>query len=458
MRQIRQGVVLEQQQKLFMTTELRQAISILQMSAIELNDYIWKEVEENPFLEEDLTKQREKGDDVNRQISIDEVASYFTPHSYEKSERAERPESNSFENYVTHKPSLYEYLKAQFDLDVKRRADLVIGDYLLGSLDSNGYLCTDVNEVGRKLQVRVSHVERVLQMIQDLYPPGVGARNLRECLLLQLNRRAEKDGLAIKIVQNYLQDLAAKKLQKIARMLSVPVQEVQAADDLIKKLNPKPGAQYGNEADLFVWPDVKVLNEQSCYTVIVNDLNFPCLKMNQDYLDLIRCASPYAEEVKHYLHEKMEAALGLIRGIEQRRMNIYKVTNCIVGLQREFLDRGIEYLKPLTMGQIADLVNIHESTVSRVASNKYVQTPRGLFELKFFFNSGVESSTLAKVCSKSVKHLIQEIIREEDPTQPLSDQAITELLVNKGINISRRTVNKYRQSMNIPPNNYRKRY
>ncbi len=459
MRQIRQGIVLEQQQKLFMTTELRQAISILQMSAIELNDFIQKEMEENPFIEEDLTQPNQAGSDGNTQINIDEVIEYFDQSNYEQKARVDEPESNSFENYVIYQPSLYEYLREQLILETKDEIDGIIGDYLLGSLDQNGYLGVDPAEISRNLGLHFYRVERVLQMIQNLQPPGIGARNLRECLLLQINKRKDsKSRLAKQIIQDYLQDLADKKFQKIARALGVSVHQVQEGDDLIRTLNPKPGAQYGNEANLFIWPDVKVLSSQSGYAVLVNDLNFPCLKINQSYLELIKRAPPYVEEVKDYLNEKMEAALGLMRGIEQRRLNIYKVMNCIVELQQDFLDKGIEYLKPLTMSQIAELVDIHESTVSRVASNKYVQTPRGLFALKFFFNSGVESNSVAKVCSKSVKHLIREMIKGEDPTQPLSDQSIMEMLVEKGINISRRTVNKYRQSMNIAPNNRRRRF
>jgi len=306
--------------------------------------------------------------------------------------------------------------------------------------------------------VNINKVEEVLKTIHSFNPPGIGARNLQECLQLQLQSKRIDDGLTKEIIKNYLNEIGEKKLNKIANELTVDVHAVQKAYDLIRTLDPKPGLQYGAERNPFVWPDVTVMKNEGKYTVSVNDLDLSYLKINRVYIDLFKNNAYLSEDARKYLKEKLESALGLIRGIEQRRMNIYKVVQCIVNIQSDFLDRGIEYLKPLTMSKVAELVNIHESTVSRVTCNKYVQTPRGLFALKYFFNSGLASGCSKKVSSASIKYLIREIISSEDSADPLSDQKIMDILVHKGISISRRTVNKYRQSMGIQSNLLRKRY
>lgn len=467
MRQIRQDVFLEQQQKLFMTTELRQAISVLQMSTLELSEYITKKIEENPFLDEDEPTENTNTEVVAKtstKVNIDDLIEHFSDsgagHIWnERTERNDRNESNSpYDQYLSDKPSLYENLECQLNLEIKNSTDSIIGNFLIGSIDRNGYLTTDLEFVANTLNVPVDKVEDVLRVIHTFYPVGVGARNLQECLLLQLKANGDDTPLNEKIIGDYFQELAEKKLNKIANALSVPVKEVQAVYDLIRTLDPKPGLQFGAERNPFIWPDVTIMKDQNDYLVIVNDLDYNYLRINQTYVDIIKNGSGLTDDVRKYLEDKFDSALGLIRGIEQRRLNIYKVVQSIVDIQRDFFDSGIEYLKPLTMSQVADLVSIHESTVSRVACNKYVQTPRGLFSLKYFFNSGVGSYDCDKVSSKSVKHLIQEIVNKEDPSEPLSDQDIMLMLVSKGVKISRRTVNKYRTSLGIPTNLLRKRY
>lgn len=472
MRQARQEVFLEQQQKLFMTTELCQAISVLQMSALELSEYIVKKVEENPFLDEEVQPEIKENENENvnvnvnakadvdkntNRVNMDDLIEHFNGSNISHIWN-EKYENSPYEQYLSNVPSLYEHLESQLNLEIESPSDILIGNYLIGNIDNNGYLCTDIAEVGKKLNVQEEKVLEVLKIIQSFQPPGVGARSLQECLLLQLEYGDKKDPLVQKVLENYFKEIAEKKLNKIANSLGVSVKKVQEIYDVIRMLDPKPGLQYGTERNPFIWPDVTVMKDQGNYLVMVNDLDFSYLRINQTYVDIFRNSSSFSEDVKKYLEEKFDSALGLIRGIEQRRLNIYKVVQCIVDIQREFLEKGIEYLKPLTMSQIAEIVNIHESTVSRVTCNKYVQTPRGLFALKYFFNSGVSSFDSDKVCSKSVKHSIQEIIANENPKEPLSDQEIVFLLMNKGIKISRRTVNKYRQSLGIPTNLQRKRY
>jgi RNA polymerase sigma-54 factor len=459
MRQIRQDIFLEQQQKLYMTTELRQAISVLQMSALELNDYIEKKMEENPFLDEDNPPNNSNEEDPVKypdKINVDDIIEQLQDSSpYYNS--AEQVENNPYEKYLSDKPSLYEHLECQLYLELENPTDILIGKYLIGNIDRNGYLCIELTEVEKRLNISLDRVKKVLHVIQTFNPAGIGARNLQECLLLQLKSRGQGNILAQRIIEKHLKELAERKLNKIAGELSVPVRKVQEVHDFILSLDPKPGLQFGSDNNPIIWPDVSVVKDQGTYTILVNDLDFSFLRINNSYANLFRQAA-LSEDVRKYLEEKFELALGLIRGIEQRRLNIYKVVKCIVDIQSDFFDKGIEYLKPLTMSQVAEMVNIHESTVSRVACNKYIQTPRGLFALKYFFNSGLDSAASDKVCSKSIKYLIREIIRTEDAESPLSDQEIMEILIDKGIKISRRTVNKYRQSMGIASNTLRKRF
>jgi len=471
MSQIQPNLLLEQQQKLYMTTELRQAISLLQMSSVELNDYIRSKIEENPFLEEEgpsevneesRTEFSEESNSYGTvsKLSIEEFLELSRENyvNYSSGESQEEKEENPYERYLSSKISLYDHLELQLNMEIQNQADIIIGNYLIGNIDSNGYLCVDLAHVAKTLGVKIKKVEEILRVIQTFTPVGVGARNLQECLLIQLKHYGKDSELAVAVIQGYLKELGERKWTKIARELAVPVKKIQEVYDLIRTLDPKPGLQYGSDSEQLILPDVTVIKDNGQYRVIVNDLDFPCLRINQYHMNLFKQTKNLTGDVKKYLEEKFESALGLLRGIEQRRLNIYKVVQCVVDIQKDFLDQGIEYLKPLTMSQVAQMVNIHESTVSRVVCNKYVQTPRGIFALKYFFNSGVDSYVSSKVCSKTIKHLIREIINEEDPNNPLSDQEIMDILVNKGIKISRRTVNKYRQSMGIPTNLHRKRY
>jgi len=475
MSQIQPNLLLEQQQKLFMTTELRQAISLLQMTSVELNDYIRSKIEENPFLEEEGPSEESEENRTEFASEIEEESNNYGIVSklsieefleqsrdnhinYFSDERQEEREEYPYERYLSSKTNLYEHLELQLNLEVKNHADVIIGNYLIGNIDSNGYLTVDLADAAKALGVKIKKVEEVLRIIQTFTPIGVGARNLQECLLIQLRYYGKDSELAVAVVQNYLKELGERKWTKIARELAVPVKKIQEVYDLIRTLDPKPGLQFGSDTEQLIIPDVTVIKDNGQYRVIVNDLDFPCLRINQYHMNLFKQTKNLTGDVKKYLEEKLESALGLLRGIEQRRLNIYKVVQCVVNIQRDFLDHGIEYLKPLTMSQVAQMINVHESTVSRVVSNKFVQTPRGIFALKYFFSSGVDSYVSSKVCSKTIKHLIREIINDEDPSNPLSDQEIMEILVNKGIKISRRTVNKYRQSMGIPTNLHRKRY
>lgn len=453
---------IEQQQKLLMTPELRQAIAILQMSTLELSQYVQKELQENPVLEE--REPEDSGDsdfdesDSKQEDKTEEWLEYFNDRDIGLAQKD--PEEKSFDNYLTRKPSLYDHLQFQLQMACLEPDELAVGNYLIGSIDAAGYLCVSLQEVSDKTGVELERVEDVLCVIQSFHPHGIGARDLPECLLIQLKHYGKEDPLAEAIINDHLDDLARGRLNKIAQTLGTTVYRVQEVCDLIRTLDPKPGLQYSSTDEVkYIIPDVAVEKVEGEYVVIVNDASFPRLMVNHMYTDMLRQPETFTNDARKFLEEKMGSAVWLIKSIEQRRMTLYKVARCIVDIQTEFLDKGIRYLKPLNLKHVADLVDVHESTVSRATSNKYIQTPQGLFELKFFFSGGVESCTGSeKVSSRSIKSMIETIVNDEDPTNPMSDQSITELLKNKGIQISRRTVAKYRQELGILSTTARKRY
>jgi len=456
-----QDVFLQQQQKLLMTPELRQAIAILQMSTLELGEYIESELLENPFLE--IKEPEENGEaekeNTESETKIEELLEYYNDRDIEYTPNSREEEGQSIDNFLTRRPNLYEHLEFQLHLASREEDDLLIGDYLLGSIDKNGYLCINLTEVASILDVPLEKVEKVLKMIQAFHPHGVGARNLSECLILQLRYYNKENYIATKIIENHIEDLAKSKLNKIAHALSISIQQVQEVCDLIRTLDPKPGLQYGGCDEVkYITPDVSVEKVEGKYIIVVNDLNFPRLRVNNVYKRILNKHDNFAKDARKYLEDKMGSAIWLIRSIEQRRMTLYKVANTIVDIQTKFLDKGVEYLKPLNLRQVADLVDVHESTVSRATTNKYIQTPQGLFELKYFFSTGLDSYGSNKVSSKSIKHMVEEIIKTEDSSKPLSDEVISRQLKQKGIRISRRTIAKYRLEMGIPSTMARKRY
>lgn len=458
-------IFLEQQQKLVMTPELRLAIAILQMSTLELEEYAQRELEENPLLEEkeiedsgQETSANNKENEADMVTGTEEWIEYFNDRDIGFS--AGEASTKSFDNFLTERPSLYEHLQFQLNLACKNPEDLAVGQYIIGNIDSHGYLCADPEEIAAQTGADCERIDKVTALVQSFHPHGVGARNLKECLLIQLHYYGRQNTLAEVIIANHLNDLASGRVVKIAQQLETTVQRVQEACDLIRTLDPKPGLQYGAEDEVkYIIPDAIVEKIDGEYVVVLNDSASPRLVVNQLYETMLRKQGAFTPEARKYLEEKMGSAIWLIRSIEQRRRTLDKVIRCIVDIQTEFFDKGIKYLKPLNLKQVADMVEVHESTVSRATSKKYIQTPKGLFELKYFFGTGVESKEgLDKVSAKSIKSSLEEIIANEDCSNPLSDQTIVEILSKQGINISRRTVAKYRQEMGIAPTSARKRY
>lgn len=456
-------IFLEQQQKLLMTPELRQAIAMLQMSTLELGEYMQKELEENPFLEE---KEPEDNYESLSEENAAELSDKNTEdwleyfHDRDIGISIADSEEKSFDNFLSKTPSLYEHLQFQLHMSARDDQEMVIGNYLIGNIDANGYLTVTVEEVAEATDTEIDRVQTALNIIQSFHPHGVGARDLAECLLIQLELYGKDDPIATAIVEEHLNDLARGRMNKIAQDLGISVQQVQEVCDFIRTLDPKPGRQYSSGDDVkYIIADIIVEKVDGEYVVIVNDSGYPRLIINRMYENMMRAPESFTPETRKYLEGKMGSAVWLIKSIEQRRLTLYKVARCIVDIQKEFLDKGIKYIKPLNLKQVADMIEVHESTVSRATSNKYIQTPQGLFELKFFFSSGVNSyATSEKVSSKSIKKQIQEIIENEDSSNPLSDQQIVEMLKEKTIRISRRTVAKYRMELGIQSTVARKRY
>lgn len=459
---------LEQTQKLIMTPELRQAIKILQLSSMELTDYIGEEILNNPILEyeeEDNLKEptvdKEKAIDStkskNEEIDWEEYFSDSSDLGYIRGYREKDKEEYSYENFVSKAPSLNEFLTFQLSITSTTDKNKKIGEYIIGCLDKNGYLTCHLSDIARMLNVSPEEVEEALSIIQTFDPVGVGARSLEECLLIQVSDKGFNSPYIEIIIRNHLNHLADGKLSKIAHTLDISAKEVQDIKDIIKTLDPKPARNFTENDIQYVIPDAVVEKVDNEYIVIVNDTTAPRLEINNYYKNLLAKENKESTTSK-FLSNRLESALWLIKSIEQRRMTLYKVVSSIVEVQKDFFDKGIQFLKPLALKDIAEMVGVHESTVSRATNGKYVQTPRGIYELKFFFNSSISNIIGDSKSSGSIKQMIKEAVDDEDPSKPLSDQKVADMFKKEGIIISRRTVAKYRDELNIPSSSKRKRY
>ncbi|NLK43395.1 MAG: RNA polymerase factor sigma-54 [Tissierellia bacterium] len=450
-------LTLEQTQKLVMTPELRLAIELLQFNTLELKEYIAKELEENPILE--ITSTIEEYEDIekytNNEVDWKEYFEHYDDYSY-KHEIDRNIEEYNFESFISYEPTLREFLLNQLNLIPLENRQHKIGVNIIESIDNNGYLIGSIEEIAKSTNSSIEEVEIILNIIQNFEPLGVGARDLKECLLIQIRDRKDLNKSIKAIIENYLEDLACNRIQKIAKALNIEICEVQEACDFIRQLEPKPGRAFGNNLDLgYVTPDAEIKLVDGELEVILNDVTGPRLGINNYYRSLLRSGND--KDTMEFLNQKFNSAMWIIRSIEQRRNTIKKVIESIIKFQREFFLEGEKSLRPLTLKDIANDIDMHESTISRATNGKYVQTPRGLFELKYFFSSGVESHD-GGISSVSIKTIMKEIIDKENPKKPYSDNKLSEILGQRGIKISRRTVAKYRDELNIPPSNIRKRY
>jgi RNA polymerase sigma-54 factor len=455
------GLKLELNQKLVMTPQLRQAIAILQLSSLELADMVEQELVENPVLEIEEKSQENAGEEGVDNQEYDKIKEYFDWAEYfndgsDTGYSSGADDKATYSPVVSHASTLQEHLEFQLHFAVLNDADRAIGRYLVGCIDDNGYLCVSLDEAAKELQTTETAVGKVLELIQNFDPAGVGARNLKECLAIQARQNGIVDVVALEIIDKYLDEVAAGHFKSIADKLGCTPHEIQQAVDVIRTLDPKPGREYDDgKQPFYIIPDVTIERANGEYVIIINDNNIPHLTINPYYRKVVRDDDA---EAKKYVEGRINAAVWLIKSIEQRRRTLYNVVEAIIDIQRKFFDCGPKNLRPLTMKIVADRLGIHESTVSRAIANKYADTPHGIFSLRAFFSAGLQGVSGENLSAAAVKREIKELICKENPNQPISDQAIAEMLVGKGITVSRRTVAKYREEMKIPSSGKRKRY
>jgi RNA polymerase sigma-54 factor len=476
-------LTMRQTQRLVMTPQLQQAIQLLQLSTLELQEVVQEQLEANPFLEEVPTdgsenpaepgppgatveapapepppepppKESTSVDEARAdEIPFDLTAAIFdhaderTPVSTE--EREELP----FENLGRTEVSLSDHLLEQLRLSTEDPLLQELGESIIGNLDEDGYLRAELAEIAEASACSVAEAERALALVQGFDPAGVAARSIQECLLLQLRVDPEPDPVSVEIVERFFDELARRRYADIARALKLTLDRVMESVEEIQGLEPKPGRRFAALDARPIAPDVTIRKVDADYVVILNDEGIPRLRINRLYGRILRGS---AGEDKQFVESRLRAAKWLIQSVEQRQRTLRKVSESLVRFQREFLDRGVQHLRPLALRDVADDIGMHESTVSRVTTHKYVETPQGLFELKFFFHSGIASSTGTMVSSVSVKKTIADLVTVEESTRPLSDQEIARILHQRGLNIARRTVAKYREELGILPSHQRR--
>ncbi len=467
--------------RLVPTPMLQQAIKLLQLSRLELTQVVHQEMVENPILEEILEEEEEELEQKPENPEDPSLDSIGQTQEEPPSEKENDPleyekdwdnyiqdnlsQGSSADNY-TERPSieatykkeatLADHLMWQLNLSVNEDLDKFIGSIIIGNIQNDGYCIAELGEIAEISQSSEENVLRVLKIIQTFEPNGVGARTLKECLLTQAKVLLERLPLVETLIENYLERLNERYYQKIASELKITVEEIIAAVNTIKTFDPKPGLQFSSEGIDYVIPDLVVVKTNTGYDVVLNDDGLPNIKISPYYHHLLKNTSE--PKTKEYLKKKHQAAEFLIKSIDKRRETIYKVGKSIIKLQVEFLDHGLSHLKPMVLKDVARDIEMHESTVSRITTNKYIDTPQGIFELKFFFHSGIKSFIGNNdMSSIRVKNMIQEIIKSEDPMNPLTDDEMVEALVKRNAKIARRTVTKYRKELSILPASKRKK-
>ncbi len=465
--EMKMGMRLGLQQRLVMTPRLQQALKLLQMPTLELQQVLKQEILQNPMLEEaddledtaeDEGSEEEDSEEEEDQEKID-WDSYLEEGFGMGGGYAETEEREDYlEKVPVAKQSFTDHLRGQLRLATDEERTLEIGEYILGSLDDSGYLTCSIEEIAHTFSVSSGDVESVLQLVQTFEPLGVGARDLKECLIIQLRARGLSESPAARIVREHFEEFKQKKYLELSKKLKISLREVQEQANIIGTLNPKPGLDILAEEPKYVIPDLIVERVGDKYVVFLNDRNVPRLRISQVYRNELQNNPEISSEAKEFIQGRLKNAKWLIQTIEQRRRTMIKVMENIVEEQKDFFENGTIALRPLTLQQVASRINMHESTVSRVTTNKYVQTPRGVYELKFFFSSSLSTQSGEDVSAKSAKMKIREIIDEEDAKKPLSDQKIADMLKKDGLLIARRTVAKYREQLGILPARHRKRF
>ncbi len=463
-------------QQLVMTPQLQQAIKLLQLSRLELVNLVQQELQENPVLEDLREGEEELPAEVSKESEADETApadvSSDTTEAREPTD-AEKVADIDWQNYMdaypqtglsvqrddderrsleatlTRRPTLAEHLQWQVQLSGMSDAEKHAASWIIGNLDEHGYFRGSIEDVARQSGLEPDVVEEGLRKVQGLDPAGVAARDLRECLLIQIQSLGIEDPLVHALVGEHLEELQKRDFRKIAKAIGVSVEDVAAAARVVARLEPRPGRAYGGDEPIYITPDIYVYKVGDDYHILLNEDGLPKLRINNLYRGVLARDKEVAKDTRDYVQDKVRAAMWLIKSIHQRQRTIYKVMQSIIKHQRDFFDKGISHLKPLNLRDVAEDIEMHESTVSRVTTNKYAHTPQGIFELKYFFNSSISRFEGDAIASESVKEKIRKIIEAEDGRRPLSDQRIAEMLKQSNIDIARRTVTKYRESMLI---------
>jgi RNA polymerase sigma-54 factor len=446
-----------------MNPRLYQAMDLLYLPLLELEQHLKQELVQNPFLElrepeEEFAEQAESEERVEEEEEVDweEILLDGFDSGYRTGPTRERPE-DVVERVAETTFDLWDHLLTQlYQNNGYEDGDLRVGEEIVGNIDEDGYLTCSVEEIASTIDVTVPHVERVLRRIQRFDPTGVGARDLRECLLLQIEDALGRDSLAHRLVDEHFEELSTHKYHEIARALGITPQEAQEAADEVAGFDPKPGRKYAETESDYVTPDIIVEEIDGEYVISLNDGDLPRLRISRTYQQLAQNGE-FKGKAKEFAQAKLNGANWIIQAIEQRRQTMLKTMHVILDRQREFFEKGIHFLRPLTLKEVADEIGMHESTVSRVTNEKFVQTPRGVYRLKFFFSSGLSTEEGEDVSARGVKARIEELIGKEDPQGPLTDQQIVEMLKDEGIQIARRTVQKYRDQLGILSSRYRKR-
>lgn len=482
--EMKQTLSMKLTHRLMMTPMLQQSIKLLQLSKLELTQLIHQELQENPMLEElslepsdfgpeeidqgdvkaediRLGSSDENGfDNAEREVdwqsfADDDVVDNSSRFSASGNDERELP---PLENILTRPQSLQNYLLWQLRMSSSiSDQDFRIGEMIIGNIDENGYLCATIEEMAKVLELenRVE-VEKVLNLIQNFDPAGVGARTPQECLLLQIKEEEPTASLIRRIIQNHIIHLESREYQAISRSMGISPVKVKELADIILSYDPKPGRRFNPDVSHYIVPDVFVYKMGDDYVISLNDEGLPQLRVSNIYRKILRKGKNVPDNTRKYVEEKLRSAVWLIKSIQQRQRTLYNVAKSIVTFQRDFLDKGVAFLKPLTLVDVANDISMHESTISRVTTNKYMYTPRGIFELKFFFNSGLKKKDGDYISSIRVKELLRELIKNEDSRKPYSDTQILELLKKQGVVIARRTIAKYRDELNILPSQKRK--
>lgn len=433
------------------TPQMQQALAILQAPALELRTLVQQEMTQNPVLEEASPPSLDDWE-INEE---DPSADWETRQP--SSSREEAARRQHFFDSLTKPETLNDHLLQQLRLSTSDQTLLTLGEMIIGNLDSDGFLRASLEEIGTQTQSHFIQVQKALELVQSFHPNGVGARDLKECLLLQIDRLGKKHTLSYQLVEKHLEDLAHHRYDLLAKVFKVNVETIQEAATFIATLEPKPGRAFlTEERQQIILPELSIRKVKDSWKVFLNSQAVPSFKISDTYKDML-ATSDNQNEVRGYLREKIRFGRSLLQAIEQRQSTLLKITQVLAEKQKEFLENGTSFLKPLTLAQVAQDVGVHEATISRAISQKYIQTPWGIYEMKFFFTSGYQNTESGEsISNQSIKKTLRHLIDQEDKRHPYSDEEIIKIFAERGIKIARRTIAKYRSELKILPSSLRR--